>query len=137
MEINLSKPSLFGEGRCLLCQIQNVFFVGIFDHKDNKTISRVDSNSDVEILLENDGFRGLVQAGIEIGMAIQSRNNRLNQKGKISKFHSLFLCYLSFFGADLLQLGDVGILPDGHFGDTLGSLGHALSDRTSNASKGY
>src|SRR4029077_6645366 len=89
------KPSLFGEASCLLCQIQNVFFVSVFDHKDNKTVSRVDSNSDVEIFLENDGFRGLVQTGIEIGMGVQGRNDCLNQKGKISKFHSLFLCYLS------------------------------------------
>src|SRR6266403_3282255 len=102
MEINLSMPCLFGERRYLLCQVQNVFFVGVFDHKDNKTIAGVNSDSDVEILLENDCFRCLVQAGVEIGMGLQSRNNRLNQKRKIREFHSLFFCYLLCCGADWL-----------------------------------
>src|SRR5918999_1098094 len=83
MEVNLSKPCLVGEGRYLLGHVQDIFFVCVFDHKDDKAITGVDSDSDVEILLENDRLRCLVQAGVEIGMGLQSWNDRLDQKGQI------------------------------------------------------
>src|SRR5438046_10079892 len=109
MEINFSVPRLLGERRCLFCQIQNVFSVSVFDYKDDKTIGRVNRDADVEILLENDRFRGLVQTGVEIGMDLQGRENGLNQKRKIGELHSLFLCHLPFVVEPSLSIAAASI----------------------------
>src|ERR687897_332569 len=93
MQINLSKPGLVGERRYLSGHVQDVFFVCAFDHKDDKAITRVNSDSDVVILLQNDCFRRLVQTSVEIGMGLQSWNDRLDQKWKIRESDSLLFCH--------------------------------------------
>src|SRR5438552_5004981 len=94
----------------LLRQIENTLAVSVPDHWHQQTVGRIDRDSDVIVLLDDQVLAGLVERGVELRKLLKRVHRSFHQEREHGEFEASFFRDLRVLLAKRLELGDVGFV---------------------------
>src|SRR5437867_1539959 len=108
LEFFLARGS--GDFSQLLRQIENTLAVSVPDHWHQQAVGRIDRDSDVIVLLDDQVLAGLVERGVELRELLQRVYRSFHQGREHGEFEASCFRDLGVLLAERLELGDVGLV---------------------------
>ena len=107
---------------------QNGFFVHVPDHRHQQSLIRVHRDAEVEIFLDDDFIRHLVEARIENRMLLQSFNDCFQNERRQRQLHAFGLVSRAEFFTQLVQPREIRLVELRHAGDGIPAFPHPPRD---------
>ena len=113
--LELAVARQLGELAHLLGDLGHRLLVDVADHRHHQAVGRVGGEADVPVVLQHQ--RVAVEAGVELGELLQRRDRRLHHERQHADLDARLLQLLVHLHAELLEVGDVGLVVRRHVRD--------------------
>jgi hypothetical protein len=113
--LELAVARELGELAHLLGDVGHGLLVDVADHRHHQAVRRVGGEADVPVVLQHQ--RVAVEAGVELGELLQRRHRRLHHERQHADLDARLLELLVHLHAELLEVGDVGLVVGRHVRD--------------------
>ena len=111
-----------------LCEVEHGLFVHIADDRNHQTLVSIHRNAEVDVFLDDDFVRNLVEAGIENLMLLQRRGHGFQDERCQRELDAFLLVVGGKFLPQLAELGEINVIELRHAGHAIPAFTHAAGD---------